>query len=215
MSIGAQLLAGVVHLRRTPLLAQITLTAAAAMLVLGFYESVTFAVITAIGRTPSFFGVLMAIQAAGSIAGGLVVTRVIRWIGEARTLGVSLIAWAVASLVYTVPTLPTACVALTIFGVAIPLYAVALATATQRYTPPALQGRVNTASETAINLSQALSIAIGAALITTVDYRALLVVAALVLCIAAVPIVRRPANVPEGCWTSRSVRSSRDDVEFR
>jgi MFS family permease len=190
----AQLLAGVLHLRRNPLLAQITLTAAVAMLVLGFYESVTFAVIAAIGRPPSFFGVLMAIQAVGSIAGGLVVTRVIKRLGEARTLGVSLIAWVFASLLYTDPTLATASVALVIYGAAIPLYAVALVTATQRHTPPSLQGRVNTASETAISLSQTLSIAIGAALISTVDYRLLLITAALVLSVAAVPILLHPAE---------------------
>jgi MFS family permease len=193
-SVRAQLFAGVSHLRCNPPLAQITLIAAVAMLVLGFYESVTFAVIAAIGRPPSFFGVLMAIQAAGSIAGGLVVTRVIKRIGEARTLGVSLIAWAVASLLYTAPVLVTAAVALTIFGASIPFYAVAVATATQRRTPPALQGRVNTASETAINLSQSLSIALGATLIGTVGYQILLVAAALVLGGAAVPILRHPAE---------------------
>ena len=194
ISVREQILAGVSHLRRNRLLAQVTLTAAAAMLVLGFYESVTFAVIAAIGRAPSFFGVLMAIQAAGSIAGGLVVTRIIRRIGEARTLGVSLIVWVIASLLYTIPTLPTACVALAICGTAIPLYAVAVATATQRHTPPALQGRVNAASETAINLSQTLSIAIGAALIGTVAYQFLLITAALVLAVVAVPILVRPES---------------------
>jgi MFS family permease len=201
-AVRSQLLAGIVHLRRSALLAQITLTAAAAMLVLGFYESVTFAVIAAIGRPPAFFGVLMAIQAVGSIAGGLVVTRVIRRIGEARTLGVSLIAWTVASLLYIAPTLATACVALTIFGAAIPLCAVAVATATQRHTSPALQGRVNTASGTAINLSQTLSIAVGAALINTVDYRLLLATAALVLSVTATPILLHPAQ-PDAEPTTR------------
>jgi MFS family permease len=193
-SIRAQLLAGASHLRRSPLLAQVTLTAAVAMAVLGFYESVTFAVIAAIGRPPSFFGVLMAVQAGGSIAGGLVVTRIIRRIGEARTLGVSLIAWAIASLLYTAPSLATAVVALVIYGAAIPLYAVAIATATQRHTPPGLQGRVNTASETAINLSQTLSIAVGAALIGSVDYQILLITAAVVLVVASVPILLHPAT---------------------
>jgi MFS family permease len=193
-SVRSQLLAGVSHLRRNPLLAQITVTAAVAMLVLGFYESVTFAVIAAIGRPPSFFGVLMTVQAVGSIAGGLVVARVIKRIGEARTLSVSLIAWATASILYTVPTLATACIALIIYGAAIPLYAVAIATATQRHTPSALQGRVTTASEAAITLSQTLSIAVGAALIGTVSYRLLLVAATVLLSAAAVPILLHPAE---------------------
>jgi MFS family permease len=199
-SVGSQLLAGATFVRHSPLLVQITVTAAVAMLVLGFYESVTFAVIAAIGRPPSFFGVLMAIQALGSIAGGLIVTRIIRRIGESRTLGVSLVGWVAASLLYTIPTLATACVALVIYGAAIPLYAVSIATATQRHTPPALQGRVNTASETAINLSQALSIAIGAALNSTVDYQNLLATAAVVLSVAAIPILVHP-GLPEATQT--------------
>lgn len=99
-----QLLAGAAHIRRTPLLAQITLSATTAMLVLGFYESVTFAVIAAIGRPASFFGVLISIQATGSILGGLAVTPLIRGAGEARTLGIALALWAAASLIYTIRT---------------------------------------------------------------------------------------------------------------
>ncbi len=78
------LLAGAAHLVRTPLLAQVTRSASLAMLVLGFYESITFAVIAALGRPPSFLGALMSVQAAGSIAGGLVVGRITRHFGEAR-----------------------------------------------------------------------------------------------------------------------------------
>jgi MFS family permease len=193
-SIRSQLFGGLSHLRCDPLLARITVTAAAAMLVLGFYESVTFAVIAAIGRAPSFFGVLMAVQAVGSIAGGLVVTRLIKRVGEARTLGLSLVGWVAASLLYTVPTVATAEIALIVYGAAIPLYAVGVATATQRLTPPNLQGRVNTASETAINGCQTVSIAIGAALIGRVNYRVLLLVAAVVLSCVALSILLRPAD---------------------
>ncbi len=73
--LGIELLAGAAYLVRTPLLAQVTRSASLAMLVLGFYESVTFAVIAALGRPPSFLGALMSVQAAGSIAGGLAVDR--------------------------------------------------------------------------------------------------------------------------------------------
>ncbi len=194
--IRTQLLAGAVHIRRTPLLAQITLSATTAMLVLGFYESVTFAVIAAIGKPASFFGVLMSIQAAGSIAGGLAVGPLIRRTGEARTLGIALAAWAVASLIYTIPVLPASCVALAICGVAVPLNVVVVSSATQRYSPPHLQGRTFAASFMAADLAQTLSITVGAALVDTLGYKPLLIIAAIVVTIAAIPVLARPALPP-------------------
>ncbi len=189
-------LAGVRHLRRVRLLGQVTLGCAIAMLVLGFYESVTFAVIAAIHRPPSFFGVLMSVQAAGSIAGGLLTTRLMTRLGEARSLGVALAAWVGATAIYTIPTLPTALLALLLFGAAIPVSAVAVATANQRYTPRHLQGRVTAASDLLINLSQTASIAIGAALVDTVGYEPLLVIAASVLLLPATALITRPAAGP-------------------
>jgi MFS family permease len=191
-----QLLAGAAHIRRTPLLAQITLSSAVAMLVLGFYESVTFAVIAAIGRPTSFFGVLMSIQAAGSIIGGLAVGPLIRRAGEPRTLGIALTVWAIASLIYTIPALPAACAALAICGVAIPLNTVVVGVATQLYSPPQLQGRTFAASFMATDIAQTLSIATGAALVDRLGYRPLLIIAAVVLSIAAVPVMTRPAQPP-------------------
>ena len=183
------LLDGIRHLRRTPLLAQVTVTATAAMLVTGFYESVTFAVIGAIGNPSSFFGPLMSIQAAGSIAGGLAAAPLIRRAGEARTLGLALTAWALASIAYMIPALPASCAAVAIFGVAVPLCAVPVRTATQRYTPPRLQGRAIAASSMATGLAQTLSIAIGAALVDTLGYRPLLAIATAVLAAAAIPVL--------------------------
>src|SRR5579875_2620314 len=165
------MLDGESHLRRRPLLAQMTAAYAVAMLVLGFYESVTFAVIAAIHRPASFFGVLMSVQAVGSILGGLAATRVLRRIGEARTLGLAFVAWVVASAIYTVPVLPTTILALSVFGVAVTLSAVAVGTATQRGTPAVLQGRVSATSNMVTFLAQTVSIAIGAALVDSIGYQ--------------------------------------------
>lgn len=129
----------------------------------------------------------------------------IRRLGEARTLGVGLIAWAVASLVYAVPSVPVACTALAIFGIAVLLYAVALATAGQRFTPPRLQGRVGSARSMLTNLSQTLSIATGAALIGTVDYRLLLLVIAAVATAAALPVILHPVPPPSLAETRPTV----------
>jgi MFS family permease len=166
------------------------------MLVLGFYESVTFAVIAAIHRPASFFGVLMSVQAAGSIAGGLLATRLLRRLGEARTLGVALAAWVLATALYTIPELAAALLALVIFGAAVPLSAVAVATANQRYTPPGLQGRVSAASDMITTLTQTVSIAVGAVLVDTVGYEPLLAAAAVVLAVPAAALLLCPEHPP-------------------
>jgi MFS family permease len=195
-SAWAGILDGASHIRRTPLLAQLTLASCASMLVLGFYESVTFAVIAALHRPATFFGVLMSVQAAGSIAGGLSATRLIHRIGEARTLGVALAVWAAATTIYTIPALPATLVALAVFGVAGPLSVVAVDTANQRHSPPSLQGRVFAASNMAILLTQTVSIAVGAALVDTIGYEPLLGCAVAVLVVPAVMLLARPAAAP-------------------
>lgn len=189
-----QLLAGFRHLRATRILSQVTAAAVIAMLVLGFYESLTFAVVAELGRPPAFFGVLMSVQGVGSVIGGLAAARLIRRVGEPRTLALALLLWAVASLVYMIATLPTAYLAVFVFGIAVPLYAVALATATQRHTPARVLGRASTASSMLTNVSQTVSIAIGAALIDSIDYRWLLLIVCVVATAAALPVLARPAR---------------------
>ena len=190
----SSMLDGIVHLRRVPVLARMTLAYSAAMLVLGFYESVTFAVIAALHRPASFLGVLMSIQAVGSIAGGLAATRLMSRAGEQRTLGVALAAWAVATAIYTVPEIAATTVALVIFGVAVALCAVAVTTANQRYTPSSLVGRVSAASNMVLIVSQTISIAVGATLVDMVGYEPLLVSAAVVISVPAVALLTRTAS---------------------
>ena len=193
-SMRVEVLAGAAHLWRTPQLRQILKASVAAMLVLGFYESLTFAVIEALHREPSFFAVLMSVQAAGSIAGGVITSRLIRRLGEGRTLGVGLLTWAIASLIYTVPAVPAAFTALALFGIAVALFAVAVATASQRYTPPWLQGRVTAAVGMATKMAQTVSIAVGALLVDRVGYVALLLTISAVVAAAAVPLLVRPCR---------------------
>lgn len=113
-----QLVAGFVHTWQTLPLRRITWASVVTMLVLGFYESLTFAVLDALGQPSSFFGVLMGVQAIGSILGGLIVAGLIGRLGEQRVLGLGLAAWAVASLAYTIAAMPVAFAALFVFGIA-------------------------------------------------------------------------------------------------
>jgi MFS family permease len=191
-----RLLAGAEYVRATPILRQMVTASIMTMLVLGFYESLTFAVIAALGKSPSFFGILMSVQGCGSILGGFIAGRLVRRAGVPRTLGIALLLWAVASLIYTLPVVAIACVALFIFGIAVPVNSVATGVATQRFAPPRMQGRVGSAFTMVTNLAQTLSIAIGAALVGSVNYRILLAVVVVVAAAAAVPVLVRPAQEP-------------------
>ena len=166
------------------------------MLVLGFYESLTFAVLDALHRPASFFGVMMSVQAVGSILGGVVVARLIHRLGEARVLGIGLIAWVVASLIYTIASLPVAGAALFIFGIAVTLHAVARGTAdpTPHAAPPHRTNRAGVSTLT--KGAQTLSIGIGVALVDHIDYRILLLVIAVTVAAAAVPLLRDTNTTP-------------------
>jgi MFS family permease len=197
-----RLLAGVHYVRDTAILRQMVVASVLAMLVLGFYESLTFAVIAALGKHSWFFGVLMSIQGCGSILGGFLAGRLVRQAGAPRALGIALGLWAVASLTYTVHMIAVVFVALFIFGIAVSINSVAIGTASQRFAPPRMQGRVGATINMATNLSQTLSIGIGAALVGSVNYRIMLAIVAIVAAMAAIPILAHPVqdllpNTPE------------------
>ena len=58
--------------------------------VVGLFDTVLFELVEhGLGRQPAFFGVLMSLQGAGSIVGGLTAARMLRWLGPARAVGVA------------------------------------------------------------------------------------------------------------------------------
>ena len=62
-------------------------------------------------------------------------------------------------------------VSIVVFGVSLPLLVVAYMTLLQRRTPQRLMGRVSTAAEVVMTVPSAVSLALGAALVTVVDWR--------------------------------------------
>src|SRR6266568_61222 len=74
------LLAGFRHVRSVPLLVQLTVVGAFAF---GVVDQ-------GLHRSPSFYGVLDSVQGAGAVLGGLTAARLLRRLGEARTVGVGL-----------------------------------------------------------------------------------------------------------------------------
>ena len=170
---------GARHIRRTPLLLHPTLALALCLLVLGFSESAIYAVIDAFDKPVEFVGPVLTTQGAGAIAAGLLASRIIRRWGEPRVLvaglltlaaGLGVAAGAVAVWQLLVGT--------AVLGAGVPLMIVSWTTILQKQTPGRLMGRVSTTAEVLVTTPQALSIALGALLVTVWDWRVIFVVMA-------------------------------------
>ncbi|HVM57483.1 MAG TPA: MFS transporter [Gaiellaceae bacterium] len=189
--------AGARHILATPVLKRMLVGGAAAMLVLGFAETVVFALLGAVGKPPSFLGVTSTIQGIGSVAGGLTAAAVLRRTGDVRLVALGLAGFAAGDALFLVPRLEIILVGFLIAGIGITWAIVAYMTALQLRTPLPLQGRVSAAADVGITVPQTLSIAVGAGLSTVVPYQALVVAMAVVVGIAALYLARGAQLSPE------------------
>lgn len=189
--------AGARHLRAVPLLAQITVVSAIAFSIIGLNETVIFAVIgQGLHQPPSFLGVQASAQGAGAIAAGLVMTPLLRRIGSARMTGLALCGFVVESATYLTRSAALVLAGSLVGGAGL-LWLVAVSgTAIQRNTPPRLQGRANAAWTMAVITPQTISIAAGAALISYISYRTLLVIVIAIIGACATYLLARPAPEP-------------------
>jgi MFS family permease len=182
---------GLEHVWNTLPLRQITMGTTVALLVAGFTETLIFSVMEALGKSPSFFGVLATLQGVGSIAGGVTAGLVVRRIGETRTVGVGLGLFGLCGVLLCVPSLVVVAAAFAFAGVGVVWLIVGFTTALQTKTPLAIQGRVSAAADISLSVAQAVSIATGAALSTAVDFRVLLLMMGGVVALSAVYLLTR------------------------
>jgi MFS family permease len=182
---------GARHVRRTPALRQLALGGAASVAVIGFSETLLFAIPQGLHRPPSFAGVLMFAGGLGAICGAATTTRAMASRGEGRVGGLGLAVLAIGTLATADSSVPVVLLGQALFGFGLPWLIVAVYTLVQRKSPDHLQGRVFSAMEIAIGLPQSVSIALGAALVTALDYRLLIVVEAVVAGAAGVYLLTR------------------------
>lgn len=181
----AELTAGMRYCWRTPVLRKLLVTAVLALTVIGFMETISFAVVSqGLHRTPPFLGVLVAIQAAGAIAGAVAAAPVMRRLGELVTIATGLLLLGAGALVLMTSLLGLVVAGSVLLGLSVAWINIAAVTLIQRRTAPELIGRVDAALIFASTGPQAVSIAVGAALITVVSYRVLLaaIAAMMVVC---------------------------------
>jgi MFS family permease len=177
-----ELMAGILHVFRTLPLRQIILTTGVAVLVVGFSETLIFAVIDqGLHRSPSFLGVLEPAQGLGAIAGGLTASRALRRFGDVRLVGIGLVLFGLGDLTFVSSHVALVALGFAVAGAGIAWVIVGFGTSIQLRTPARLQGRVASAADTMISTPQTVSIALGALLVTVVDYRLLVVVMTVVV----------------------------------
>jgi MFS family permease len=177
-----ELTAGIRHVLAPGVLRRVVLTVAVAMLVIGFGETFSFAVIDqGLHKQPAFLGVMVTVQGFGAVAGGILCGRVLRRIGDVRLAGVGIALFGLGTLPMLVPSVPTVLAGRVIEGVGLPWAIVGFATAIQLRTPAALQGRAYSAADALVTTPMTISIAVGAGLSTLVDYRILVLAVAVVM----------------------------------
>jgi MFS family permease len=187
-----ELLAGARHVFATLPLRQIVLATGVCLLVVGFSETLIFAVLDqGLHRPTSFFGVLSSLQGVGAIVGGVTAARTMRRLGDVKLVGLGMGLFAVGDLSFISHSLPLVLAGIAVAGAGIAWLIVGYATAIQVRTPLRLQGRVLSASDTLVSTPQTISIALGAALIGVFDYRVLVMVMAVVVAACAAYLLTR------------------------
>jgi MFS family permease len=186
-----EVLAGLRHIRAAPVLLRTVATVAVSVLVVGFDEAVSFAIVDdGLHRPPAFLGVLGSTQGVGAIVGGITAATLIRRRAEPYALGLGLVAMAVGCALMAAPALVPVRAGVAIFGMGLTWVVVAFNTLIQTRTPGHLVGRTWAAADVAITAPQTLSIGIGALAVSVFDFRVLLVAEVVVLAACAVVLLR-------------------------
>ena len=176
-----QLTGGIRHLVGDRILGHMLVGFGLTMLVLGFCESAIFALTDHFEKDATFVSVLVSVQGVGAVVGGLSSPRVVRRLGEvgASVLGLVLLGSSALAMASS-PSVAWVLASITLFGVSLPMLVISYMTLLQRRTPQRLMGRVSVAAEVVMSVPSAASLAVGALLVTLVDWRLIFIVIGLI-----------------------------------
>ncbi|WP_286960397.1 MFS transporter [Arsenicicoccus sp. UBA7492] len=142
------------------------------LLVVGFTESGIYAVLDAFGKPATYVAIVVMVQGIGAVLGGLASSWSVRHLGEVSTIVVSCVILATSMAVVALAgTIPVLLAASAVFGFGLPLMFVAYTTLIQRRTEQAVMARVTMAAEVVMSVPQAVSLAVGAVVVSLVPYR--------------------------------------------
>ncbi len=195
-----EMTAGLRHVRRQAQLRVVASSAAIAMFASGFLVAAQFGLVDALGRSPSFLGVITGALGAGSIVAGLVSARIISRYGEVTLLMLGLGDSALGYLLLATGWLPAVLSGAVLLGFALPWSVIALINLGQRLTPVNVQGRVAAATGLLLFAPQPLAQLAGAAAIRISDYQILYLIMASVALLNLITVclrVRVAAREPD------------------
>jgi MFS family permease len=102
--------------------------------------------------------------------------RALRRFGDVRLVGLGMALFAVGDASFASSSLPVVCAGIIVAGFAVSWFIVGFSTSIQLRTPQRLQGRVASAASTMVGTPQTIGIALGAVLVSVLDYRVLVAV---------------------------------------
>lgn len=177
-----------------PGLRPLVLAGGVTMLCAGVSGATVYAVVDALGHSPTYAGALYAVQGAGSVVAGLLAGPAVRRLGGRRfaAAGLALLALAVAAR--AAPYDAVALTASAAIGAGLPAVLIAALTSVQQVTPGPLLGRVAATANSLVFTPNVLGLAAGAALVEPAGPRLLLPAAGAVLLATALAL--RPAGGP-------------------
>ncbi len=180
-TIREEMLVGLRHVFGAATLRQVVLALGAALLVMGFSQTLVFSIVgDGLHRPTAFVGVLVSVQGAGTIAAGLMAGALTRRIGDVGQVMIGIASIGIAALLYLFPNVFLVAAGALWFGAAACWTTAGLITSVQLRTPSEVQGRALATAMATVSLPQTISIALGAGLSLVVDYRILLVAMAVV-----------------------------------
>ncbi|MFD4857525.1 MFS transporter [Streptomyces atratus] len=190
--------AGLRQVWGSPALRPLVLAGSVTMLCAGLNGAAIHAVVDdGLGHSPTYAGVLYAVQGAGSVTAGLLAGPLLRRLPERAFTAAGIALFAVAVGVRALPYDAVVLVASAAIGIGLPCVLIAAMTAVQRETPDAVLGRTAATANTLMMVPNAVALALGAGLVALVDIRVLLpVVAAAALLTAALLVTGRRTGSP-------------------
>lgn len=184
--------AGLRFLAHHQLLAPAMLTLSIAIGATGIFNVTIFATIEqGLGMPPEFLSVLVSVQGAMAIIGGLTASILIRKIGIRALIILGVLLLGIAVLSSAVPSTPVVLAGSVLTGLSVTWTVIAFITLRQTESPARLQGRTSAATSMLINVPQVGANMIAAALIGTIDYRALIITTSIICLAGTLPLLLR------------------------
>jgi MFS family permease len=187
--------AGLRFLAHHQLLAPAMLSLSIAIGATGILNVTIFATVEqGLGMPPEFLSVLVSVQGAMAIAGGLTASTLIRKFGIRTVIILGVLLLGVAVLASANPSVPVVLTGSVLTGLGVTWTVIAFITLRQTESPARLQGRTSAATSMLINVPQVGANMIAAALISMIDYRALVITTSIICLAGTLPLLLRSST---------------------